>query len=158
MDVIWRALTSVAGVWFMAGFVLIVLIILTVRVWLSARRLDMLVEEVETIDTGLATLVAHAERDHNMHASRHFSEGEETRLSLTRWLHSGQNLLELLEGTLSDYERVRAEAEMYRAERDRLRNELDRLREENERFLQERGEISQHLSRIVNDVLLPPRR
>jgi len=158
MDSIWRAWTSVAAVWLAGGFVLAVLLVLAIRLWLSARRFDLLLEEVETIDTSLATLVAHAEHNHTVRAPKDFSEGEETKLSLTRWLHSGQNLLEVLEGTLSDYERVRAEAEMCRAERDRLRTELDRLREENERFLHERGEISQHLSRIVNDVLLPPRR
>ena len=158
MDSIWRSWSSVPALWWaLAMVVLVVLALLTVRVWLSARRLDRSLEAIEMIEASLTGLAART-NGHEREPAREYSPGEETRLSLTRWLRSGQGLLTVLEGTVTDHERVRAEAEMYRAEAERLRSEVERLRMENERFLHERGEITQNLSRIVNDVLLPPRR
>ncbi len=160
MDAIWRSWTSVPVFWWAVAMLLLLALgtLLTVRVWVNTRRLDQALDEIQSIEMSLTSVAARSNDREREAAARDYSQAEETRLSLTRWLRSGQNLLTVLEETVREYERVRGEAEMYRSESDRLRGEVERLRIENERFLHERGEITQNLARIVNDVLLPPRR
>jgi len=106
------------------------------------------------------------------------AESKEIREEVRRWLEDGPTQLSVLAGLLRDYDRLRervatAEREQERLrglsyeneqlhnrvetaehQSDRLREEVSRLQAEVEQYHRERTEMAEHLSEMMNHVLL----